>query len=364
MDSTELHYLTYDPEEIWDEMHAAYMEAGGDTLYPGDEKEMLLRAVLAVLTQAFAGVDNALRMQTLRYAVGEYLDLYGEQRNCPRIAASAAHATVAIVANALNVSSVIAAGTAMTADGELYYTLDEDVNLSGVSETLSANVHCAKAGSAGNALALGAQMQLSGWNPAVNSITVTAAASGGTDEEEDEAYRERIRTNGVTSVTSGPAQQYEAAAKAARSEVIDAKAVNDGAGQVAIILISSAPSDTTVITDVEAALSPDDKRPLTDIVTVSLATDKEYVLNANYTSDSDIGAAAAEAAAEYQKWQDQVIGRAFNPDMLMALLYQAGATHVTWGAGSRFGTSGPVEYTEITDKQRCTGTITVTRVTT
>jgi hypothetical protein len=35
-------------------------------------------------------VDNALRMQTLRYAVGDYLDVLGEQRNCERIQASAA----------------------------------------------------------------------------------------------------------------------------------------------------------------------------------------------------------------------------------------------------------------------------------
>ena len=49
MDNTELHYLTYDPEAIWDEMHDAYIEAGGEALYPGDEKEMLLRSVQAVL---------------------------------------------------------------------------------------------------------------------------------------------------------------------------------------------------------------------------------------------------------------------------------------------------------------------------
>ena len=43
MDNTELHYLTYDPDEIWAEMQRAYVENGGDILYPGDEKEMLLR---------------------------------------------------------------------------------------------------------------------------------------------------------------------------------------------------------------------------------------------------------------------------------------------------------------------------------
>ena len=94
MDNTELHYLAYDPEAIWEQMMINYVEAGGDTVYPGDEKYMLLRGVLADIVQVFAGVDNALRMQTLRYAIGEYLDVLGELRGCERIKATAATATV------------------------------------------------------------------------------------------------------------------------------------------------------------------------------------------------------------------------------------------------------------------------------
>lgn len=48
----EIHYLAYDPEEIWKEMIVAYVEAGGDILYPGDEKEMLLRGVQAIVTRS------------------------------------------------------------------------------------------------------------------------------------------------------------------------------------------------------------------------------------------------------------------------------------------------------------------------
>ena len=32
MDNTEIHYVTFDPDEIWDEMQYAYVEAGGDIL--------------------------------------------------------------------------------------------------------------------------------------------------------------------------------------------------------------------------------------------------------------------------------------------------------------------------------------------
>ena len=121
MDDTELHYLTYDPDEILKDMMFAYTVAGGDLLYPGDEKEMLLQAMLQIMVQAFAGIDNALRMDTLRYAVRDYLDIYGEKRNCYRIPAQAAKATVKITMGATGTAGTIAAGTPLTADGAVLY---------------------------------------------------------------------------------------------------------------------------------------------------------------------------------------------------------------------------------------------------
>ena len=132
MDTSAVHYVSYDPDAIWREMLTAYVDAGGDILYPGNEKEMLLRAVLAIVTQVFAGVDNALRMDTLRYAVGDYLDLYGEKRNCDRIAASAAECTVTIQFSASGKSRTIPAGTALTADGVMFYQLKNDILQNGL----------------------------------------------------------------------------------------------------------------------------------------------------------------------------------------------------------------------------------------
>ena len=50
VDDTELHYVDYDAEKTWDEMMRVYLKEGGDILYPGDEKEILLRSVLAIAT--------------------------------------------------------------------------------------------------------------------------------------------------------------------------------------------------------------------------------------------------------------------------------------------------------------------------
>ena len=361
MDKTELHYVQFDPQEIWNQMIMNYIEAGGDILYPGDEKEMLLRAVQADIVQALGSVDNALRMQTLRYATGEYLDALGQLRGCARIAASAAHTTVTITAVPTGRADVLTAGTTMTADGQVFYELVEDFALTGGQQTGQAEIRAVEAGSAGNGLHAGTQMHLSMTNAAVLSIIVKEDAVGGNEQEEDEAYRERIREYGLASVTTGPEQQYEAAAMKASGEVLDAHAVKLGPGQVGVyVIISEEAHAPGILEQIEKALSAKNERPLTDNVSALQAEDVPYTLNVQYKSDSSstIASAVAAAVSDYQNWQDNAIGRPFNPDRLMAAIYQAGAMRVTWGEGSAFN-GGPVEYTEITETQRCKGKITL-----
>ena len=359
VDNTELHYLSYDPEAIWREMMLAYVDAGGDIIYPGDEKEMLLRSVQAIITQVFAGVDNALRMQTLRYAVGEYLDALGEQRSCERIEAAAATATVTIALDGGGESDTLPAGTAMTADGKMFYLLTEDLEITGEAQTVTAEVVCDRAGSAGNGLTAGAQVQPQITHPAIRSIVAATDAAGGRNRETDDAYRERIRTFGLASVSTGPRQQYESVAKGVSSEIIDARALNLGDGEVGIYILPASDEGLTALLDaVEAALSDVTTRPLTDQVSVYAATAVPYTLNVKYAYDSSTASQAliAQAVSEYREWQEQTIGRAFNPDKLAALLYQAGASRVLWDTGSEFD-GGTVAYTEIGENEYCSGSI-------
>lgn len=357
----EIHYLSYDPEEIWKEMITAYVEAGGDILYPGDEKEMLLRGVQAIVTQVFAGVDAALRMDTLRYAVGEYLDIYGEKRNCTRIPAKASTCTVEIRFRASGMARTLAAGTALTADGERIYLLTDDVKQTGYEQTVRADVICRETGALGNGLLAGIRMQFMVPNPAVLSVYTTRDAGGGQDEEDDETYRERIRTFGLIGTTTGPQVQYERAAMSVTSEILDARALNLGNGIVGVyLLLASDTGASAILESVSEALNARDTRPLTDTVEVYRATQMPYVLNVKYAQEtgSDITSAINNAVEKYQVWQEETIGRAFNPDKLMAMIYQAGAIRVSWGEGSNFD-GGNVEYTAIAQNAHCKGTITM-----
>lgn len=365
MDNSEIHYLTYDEAELWKAMMLAYVEAGGDSLYPGNEKEILLRGVELILWQAFAGIDNALRMDTLLYAVGEHLDLYGQKRNCYRIEATAATSTVEITFQATGEAKIIPAGTPLTQNGEVLYTLVDDVAQSGYARVLTAEIVCSRTGSLGNALVEGSEMQFLIPQDAVVSVFCKADATGGQDEEDDDTYRERIRTYGLATVTTGPEMQYRSAAMAVSSEIIDAHPKMTAAGVVTVYLLAHSTGQAALIAAVRAALTPKNTRPLTDHVNVELATPIPYRLNVQYSvsSGSNNDAAIAAAVDEYKEWQNHTIGQTFNPDKLMALLYQAGCVRVIWGEGSHFN-QGAVEYTPIADNAYCSGEVTLAVIST
>lgn len=366
MDDKELHYLTYDEAELWQEMVLTYIGAGGDVLYPGDEKEILLRGVEQILMIAFAGIDNAMRMDTLRYAVREYLDIYGEKRNCYRIRAAAARATATITTNPTGEAAILPAGTMMTHDGSLFWMTDEAISLSGNQETITVSITAQTEGTAGNGLLAGMEMGMVVSNKAINSIVAATDAGGGQNEEDDETYRERIREYGLTAVTTGPEDQYEQAAKEVSSEILDAAAINGGVGKVNIYLLPAHDTGTAaLIAAVEDALRAKDVRPLNDEVTVALATPKEYTLNVEYAvySGQNVSAAITQAVNEYKEWQEHTIGRAFNPDKLKSMLYVAGCNRVEFGEGSEFD-GGNAEYTEIAGDEYCSGTITLAVIST
>lgn len=367
MQDNRLHYVALDSDELWDEMTMAYYAAGGDLLYPGDEKEMLLRAVQLLAISILAKVDSALRMDTLTYAIGEYLKEYGRKRNCEYLEAVAATAPITITMTQTDYPRTLAAGTRLTADGVVLWETVEEIYITGAAQAITTTIQCVKAGATGNGLTANTEMQFLEGLEGLTSAIVTANASGGVDAEDEEEYRERIRTYGLATVTTGPAEQYVKSAMEVTSQIIDAAALNDGDGEVGVYLLTEAGADTeTIYAAVLAKLNGESERPLTDNVSVYGATDKAYTLNVKVWREAHVQLTQSvdDTIEEYQAWQDQKIGRAFNPDKLIAMLYQSGCSRAEFISGSSGIDGGNVEYTEIPARARCKGTITSTIVNT
>ena len=133
------------------------------------------------------------------------------------------------------------------------------------------------------------------------------------------------------------------------------------AGGYGALIHAAEGAEDSLLTEMETALNDLSVRPLTDQVNVFRAEEKPYTIKAAYKADrgENLAEDMAECVKSYQSWQDGTIGRAFNPDRLMAAMYQAGAERVAWQTGSAFGEAGAIEYTEIPETACCKGTITL-----
>lgn len=358
-------YLNFDPEELWQGMQQTYVACGGDILYPGDPVEIGLRAALAMGVGILSSVEARIRSRTLRHATGSHLEEYGEDEGCPIIGDTAAKGRVAMTFAASGAARTIPAGLQMTADGMRFYATLHDIAVTGYAQTVGAEIACTQAGSLGNGISAGTEMQLAKNDPIVERIIVTEAISGGNDREEDDTYRERIRVSKLSSVTTGPSGAYEAQALAVSSQILDARTLNDGPCAVCTYLVFEDGADAdALIADVLKAQNPDTSRPLNDNVRAVQAEGLAYTLDVGFTLPESATAATAqaisEAVSEYQAQQDRKLGMAFNPDMLVSKLYTAGAIRVVVAGSSTFN-GGDAQYTAIGQSQYCLGTVNLTQ---
>ena len=367
MDDT-LHYLTYDPKAMWTEMYTAYMDAGGDPLFPGDEKEMLLRGTMAILLQTYAAFDHAARMQTLRYAAGEYLDIIGEKRGMYRIQAVKAMGTAEIVAKREIEPYTIAAGTIFTVGSRTYAMTESVLIPAGSGNTAKQTLlECMEAGTVGNALPAGTALNKVEQNAKIVSVTLLTATAGGVDLEENEAYRDRIREGGFFGATTGPKGAYQARAMDVSANIVDAGAYRKAAGVVGVALILedglTSGEKAALIANVAQALSDDAIRPLSDTVEVEEAETVPYQMNIAYqvggSTSEDVLTKLNAAVLEYKTWQENTVGRIFDPFRLVMLLYNAGATMAEWTTGSHVNGEA-VARRPIAENERLRGEVNLT----
>ncbi|HED9973035.1 TPA: baseplate J/gp47 family protein, partial [Campylobacter jejuni] len=113
--------------------------------------------------------------------------------------------------------------------------------------------------------------------PFVAKIKQLEFFKGGTSEESDEALRERAVMSVHRFSTAGSEKGYIYHALSASAKVASIKALNNGAGKVRVIIKSE---DELSVDVVKEYLSADERRPLTDEVSVELAKKREFIVDA------------------------------------------------------------------------------------
>ena len=243
---------------------------------------------------------------------------------------------------------------------------------------LSVPIACTKGGAAGNGIEKGTALLPVEPRAWLISCILSDTTSGGIEEEEDEAYRARIRASTFKKNATGSRAQYKAVAMAVSTAILDASPVADenfadGVGKdyglrPGQVLVSLMFADTIseqdkkqILQDAWQALSSDESRPLTDTIVVREAKAKTYTLKVRCRLQNGDGAsedrlsAVYSAQTDYEDWQSAEIGRAFDPYRLTSMLYNAGCSRVDIEAAESNFDGGEATYTEIDRATRITG---------
>lgn len=220
-------YLNYDTEQRRQEVLTALEIAFGMPLFPGNEIRLFGEAYTALSAQVYAAINDAIKQSRLRYARGEKLDDIGDDRGLARNRAQRAQTTIHFeIEEAQKTNTIIPAGTRVTGlDRSLYFETAETAVLQAGETSIDITAYCTTPGEAGNhipAQALNILVDVSSL-PEYRLFTIynTVESFGGSDDEIDESYRERIREFANQFSTAGPAKAYRFWALSADDSIAD-----------------------------------------------------------------------------------------------------------------------------------------------
>lgn len=153
--------------------------------------------------------------------------------------------------------------------------------------------------------------------------------------ESNDDYRRRIQLSPEGFSTAGPEGAYVFHALSADGDVLDASATSPNPGEVLVSILSRTGDGTALqalLDTVDATLSADDVRPLTDQVTVQSATIVNYTITATLYFFAGPGQAevlaAAQAAAEAYTVKQHMLGLDITLSGIYAALHQNGVQRV------------------------------------
>ncbi len=332
---SDINFVEVDSQDVANQLIKDFEAALGTTLYPGDERRIFLLQLLQVIIGLKSNINESAKQNLLRYASGNVLDAMGDFYNTPRLQAQKAKVTLRFSLSAAQANNIIIpAGTRVTPDGQLYFATTKVLVIPAGNTTGDVLAEATESGEKYNGFTAGQIKTIVDPVAYVASVINIDTSSGGSDVEDDDSYRERIRLAPESFSVAGPEGAYIYWAKTADVNIADISVTSSSPGVVDIVVLMKDGQLPTqnVLDAVMAAVDSKNRRPLTDNVQVSAPgvvsynIDLTYYISSNRQAEEISLKNAIEAAVnQYNVWQSEKLGRAINPDYLRQLMLNAGA---------------------------------------
>ncbi|NBH32082.1 baseplate J/gp47 family protein [Clostridiaceae bacterium] len=332
-------------EKILNEMIAdyekKYQEATGRkvALRPGDKEHIHLRIEAGQYFQMYQILDNAAKMNLLKYSKGNFLRHLGAFKKTfiqePKPAVVTARFTLSEIRKDV---IYIPQGTRITAGDGVYFATDDYAEVKAGDSFVDVDCTCETVGEVGNEYIVGQIETIVDPVPYVSGVSNITKSDGGTGEESEDSFRERIFLAPSSYSVAGPADAYEYWVKQYNSAAIEDVKIyepTEAVVDIRILLVGGALPSKTFCSGCLEYLRENPIIPLTDNDLVAAPDVVNYNLKAvYYIARSDLNnikviQESIEAAKEtYLNWQRTKIGRDINPDALTEFVRAAGGKRV------------------------------------
>lgn len=324
-------------KEMVADFEALYKEETGEsiTLYPADRDRIKLDIVANKLYQAYQCIDKGFKMNFLKYAYGDYLEHLGALKKTFKQESRPAVTVLRFTLQEPRAQvTAIPGGKRATSGDNVFFATDDYAEIAAGELFADVPATCTEAGTEGNGYMPGQINTMVDRIPYIESVQNITESDGGSGEESDADYRERIFLAPSAYSTAGPEDAYIYWVRQYNSAAIEDVRVNttdDATVDIRLVLNGGVLPSAGFIADLTAYLSESAIKPLTDKMTVAAPDVVEYELDFTYyigRSNKDnvetIQASAEEAKDAYIAWQRTHIGVDINTDVLVEFLRAAG----------------------------------------
>lgn len=316
-------------------MKADYETLLGKTIQPGQAEMLLINGAAFEIVLLRQQVQAVGLQSLVPYGSGIGLDDLGQLVGVFRLVAAPAQCTVRFVLVADHTGVTILEGTRVaTSDGKAVFSTRASENIAAGATTVDVECYAQDVGSVGNGFPAGTVKTILDPQPFLVSAANLATTAGGSDEESDDALRQRIVLAPSSFSVAGPIDAYRFFAKSASSLIIDVAITNPTPGTVEVFpLVASGATPTEVLDLVTAALNDEKVRPLCDTVLVTAPTLVDYALEIELTvyenaDQAQVITAVTDAATAYTVAKRNTLGGDIVLDQITALAMVAGVYSV------------------------------------
>lgn len=330
--------LNPNADELKKLMINKFQELSGRKLSEASPETLIFSSVAYVLALREENYNDVAKQNYLKFARNERLDLKGEIYGIrgKRLVNQAANATFRFhISEAQNTDIVIPKGSLIQYEN-LYFSTNDEYKIPSGLTSVDGIATCNSVGMIGNNIPVGQIKTMVDIYPYYSKVENITVSNGGTDKEDDDAYRERIRTLPESFSTAGPEGAYVFWVKSISPEIIDVKVVSERPCEVDIYPWTKGGIATPELKKrILEIVNDSNIAPLTDKINIKDPLIVNYDINLDYYIDkenesfvSTIKQKVNLTIAEYNLWQKNKLGRDINPDELIKKLKDIGVKRI------------------------------------